>query len=151
MLHFQYSTLIDAPVEVVWDFHERQDILQKLTPPWQPVEIVRREGGLEVGAITEFKIFLGLIPIRWIARHTECELYRLFTDEQLEGPMTCWTHCHQFIPEQGKTRLTDAIAFSMPGGELADSLFGWFVLERLEDMFRYRHEVTQRECENNGV
>jgi ligand-binding SRPBCC domain-containing protein len=148
MLHFQYSTLIDAPVEVVWNFHERQDILQKLTPPWQPVEVVRREGGLGIGAITEFKIFLGFVPVPWIARHTECEPYRLFTDEQIEGPMEHWTHRHQFVPEEGKTRLTDAIAFSIPGGEIAESLVGWFVLQRLEDMFRYRHEVTQRECEN---
>jgi ligand-binding SRPBCC domain-containing protein len=52
MLNFKHSTLIDAPLEVVWSFHERPDILALLTPPWQPIQVVRREGGLEVGAIT---------------------------------------------------------------------------------------------------
>ncbi|MCT7958158.1 SRPBCC family protein [Laspinema palackyanum] len=146
MLHFKYSSLINAPVEVVWNFHERPDILQQLTPPWQPVEIVRREGGLEVGAISEFKIFLGPIPVPWLARHTVCEPYQLFIDEQVEGPMEQWIHRHEFIAENGKTRLIDAIDYAIPGGWVPDLMLGWFVDARLRDMFRYRHEVTQREC-----
>lgn len=37
MLHFSHSSIINAPVQVVWEFHERQDVLKLLTPPWQPV------------------------------------------------------------------------------------------------------------------
>lgn len=147
MLHFKRSVLINAPVEVVWNFHERPDILQILTPPWQPVQVIRREGGLAIGAITEFRLSLGPFPVRWVARHIEYERYRLFTDEQIQGPMQSWVHRHQFSEENGKTRLTDAIAFSLPGEWLAEMLLGWWVNARLEDMFRYRHEVTQRECE----
>jgi len=147
MLQFHYSSLIHAPVEVVWEFHERSDILQLLTPPWQPVEVVRREGGLEVGAIAEFKIHLGFLPVPWVARHTECEQYRLFTDEQVEGFMESWTHRHHFTPENGKTRLTDRIDYEIPGGLWVESLLEGWVNERLRDMFRYRHEVTKRECE----
>ena len=99
MLHFRYSTLINAPVEVVWKFHERSDILQTLTPPWQPVQIIRHQGGLEIGAISEFIIWLGPIPVKWVAIHTEYEEYRLFTDQQKEGPMESWTHRHQFSEE----------------------------------------------------
>ncbi len=146
MLHFRYSSVINAPVEVVWDFHTRPDILQLLTPPWQPVEIVRREGGLDVGAITEFRIFLGPLPVQWLAVHTECQPYRLFTDEQQQGPMESWVHRHQFSSEEGKTRLTDAITFSVPGGVWVENLLSGWVDARLEDMFRYRHTVTQREC-----
>jgi ligand-binding SRPBCC domain-containing protein len=111
------------------------------------VQIVRREGGLDVGAITEFRIFLGPIPVQWVARHTECEQYRLFTDEQVTGPMQSWVHRHQFTTVDGKTRLTDAIAYSLPGGFLAEFVLGWWVNSRLDEMFRYRHEVTKRECE----
>lgn len=146
MLHFNYSSLIDAPVETVWQFHERLDILEILTPPWQPIQVIRREGGLGVGAITEFRIFLGPIPLRWIALHVACEPNRLFVDRQTEGPLDSWEHQHIFAPERGTTRLTDAIAFSLPGGEVVESLVGWLVLAQLDSMFRYRHEVTQREC-----
>jgi len=146
MLHFQYSSLIEATVEVVWDFHERPDILKLLTPPWQPVRVIRREGGLGVGAVSEFCLFLGPIPIPWVARHTDCTPYRNFTDEQVKGPMRSWVHRHQFTPQSGGTQLTDAIAYELPGGWLAEVLLGWWVKSRLQEMFRYRHQVTQREC-----
>lgn len=147
MLRFQYSSLINAPVETVWQFHARPDILNLLTPPWQPVKIIRREGGLSIGAISEFRLSLGPIPVRWIAEHIECQPNLLFTDEQIEGPMESWVHRHQFTAENGKTKLTDAIAYELPGGWFSELLLGWWVYSRLTDMFRYRHEVTKKECE----
>ena len=149
MLNFKYSSLINADVETVWQFHERQDILNLLTPPWQPVTIIRREGGLEVGAISEFRLSLAGIPIPWIATHIECKANRLFVDRQTTGPMESWTHRHEFMAEGGQTRLTDAIAYEIPGGWLAEFILGWWVDARLTDMFRYRHQVTKEKCESN--
>ena len=148
MLNFKYSSLINAPVKTVWEFHERKDILEILTPPWQPVKIVRREGGLEIGAISEFQIWLGLIPIQWVAKHIECQEYVIFTDEQIAGPMVSWLHLHKFASEDGKTRLTDEINYQLPGGDLAELLLGWWVETRLRDMFIYRHKVTKNNCES---
>jgi ligand-binding SRPBCC domain-containing protein len=150
MLQFKHTSVINAPPEVVWRFHERTDILQMLTPPWQPVQVVRREGGLEIGAITEFRLFLGPLPLTWLARHTQCEKNRLFVDEQISGPFDSWIHRHELEPENGKTRLTDAISFSMPGGQTLELFSGWLVQAQLEAMFRYRHYVTKRECENSS-
>lgn len=147
MLHFQYSSIIFAPVETVWQFHERPDVLNLLTPPWQPVKIIRREGGLGVGAISEFKLSLGGIPVRWIAEHTECQPNRLFVDQQIVGPMQSWVHRHEFLTEKERTKLTDAIAYEIPGGWLAEFLLGWWVEARLKDMFSYRHQITKAECE----
>lgn len=151
MLNFEYSSIINAPVETVWKFYERQDILQILTPPWQPVEVIRREGGLDVGAISEFRLHLGLVPVKWISTHTECEKERLFVDEQTEGFMSYWRHRHEFIPLGDKTKLVDAIAYSLPGDWLAESLIGWWINSRLTDMFCYRHEVTKKECESHAL
>ncbi|MEA5553219.1 SRPBCC family protein [Anabaena cylindrica UHCC 0172] len=148
MLHFKHSSIINAPVEVVWKFHERSDILQLLTPPWQPVQVIRREGGLNEGAITEFRLFIGLLPLTWLARHTGFEKYKLFTDKQISGPFESWVHRHEFETENGKTRLTDNISFSLPGGDAVEFVSGWLVQVQLEAMFRYRHFVTKRECES---
>ncbi|MEA5583283.1 SRPBCC family protein [Nodularia harveyana UHCC-0300] len=148
MLHFQHSSVINAPLEVVWKFHERPDILQLLNPPWQPVQVVRREGGLAVGATTEFRLFLGPLPLTWLARHTEYEQNRLFIDEQISGPFESWVHRHEFTAERGKTKLTDDISFSMPGGVSVELISGWLIKAQLEAMFRYRHHVTKRECES---
>lgn len=150
MLNFRYSSLINAPVEQVWQFYERPDILQLLTPPWQPVTVVRREGGLGVGAISEFRLSLAGIPVHWVATHIECETNRFFVDRQTDGPMESWVHRHEFVSENGQTRLTDAIAFEIPGGWLAESILGWWVDARLTDMFRYRHQVTKDRCERVG-
>ena len=149
MLNFKYSSLINAPVETVWQFHERQDVLELLTPPWQPVKIIRREGGLDVGAVSEFRLSLAGIPVRWVATHIECETNRLFVDRQTDGPMESWLHRHEFVSENGQTRLTDAIAYEIPGGLLAEFILGWWVDARLTDMFRYRHQVTKEKCESN--
>jgi ligand-binding SRPBCC domain-containing protein len=148
MLHFKYSSIINAPVEVVWKFHERPDILQLLTPPWQPVQVIRREGGLAVGAITEFRLFIGVLSFTWVARHTEYEEYRLFTDRLISGPFDYWNHQHKFAPEGNKTRLTDEISFAIPGGQPVEFVSGWLVQAQLEAMFRYRHQVTKQECES---
>lgn len=147
MLNFQYSSLIDAPVEKVWQFHERKDILDILTPPWQPVKIIRREGGLGVGAVSEFRIMLLVIPVPWIAEHIECQTNQVFVDTQVSGPMKSWLHRHQFTTENGQTRLTDSIEYEIPGGWLAEFTLGWWVDSRLKDMFRYRHQVTKEYCE----
>ncbi|NJL11273.1 MAG: SRPBCC family protein [Calothrix sp. SM1_7_51] len=150
MLQFKYSSVIDAPVEVVWKFHERSDILKILTPPWQPIQVVRRDGRLQIGSITEFRLFLGFLPLTWLARHTEYEEFRLFTDEQMSGPFEFWKHKHIFEPEGEKTRLTDEIYFSLPGGDAADLMAGWLVQMQLDAMFRYRHQITKRECERKA-
>ena len=145
MLKFEYSSLIDTDVTTVWQFHERKDILNLLTPPWQPVQIIRREGGLGVGAISEFRL---MFVIPWIAEHIECEPNKLFVDTQVEGPMKSWIHRHQFTSEEGKTRLTDSIEYEIPGGWLTEFALEWWVDSRLTDMFRYRHEVTKKYCES---
>jgi ligand-binding SRPBCC domain-containing protein len=147
MLNFEKSSLIHAPVDAVWRFHERPDILQILTPPWQPVQIIRREGGLGVGAVSEFRLWIGIVPVQWISIHTECETHRYFVDEQQTGPMAYWQHRHQFEVQDGHTKLTDAITFALPGGQPVESLMDWWVTARLSDMFDYRHRITQQHCE----
>lgn len=147
MLNFEHSSVINAPVETVWQFYERPDILNLLTPPWQPVEIIRREGGLGVGAESEFRLWLGPLPIQWVATHTDCVEREKFVDVQKLGPMDFWQHQHLFIPDNTNTKLVDKIDFSLPGGEISEFLLSRFVLERLQDMFDYRHQVTREHCE----
>jgi ligand-binding SRPBCC domain-containing protein len=146
-MHFVYSSVIEAPVAKVFAFHERPDALERLIPPWQRVEIVRRTGGLETGARVEFRLRVGPLSIPWVAVHTGYEKNRLFVDRQVKGPFRYWEHRHKFCEDRGRTCLTDAITFSLPGGRIVDTLLGWAVKAQLRRMFRYRHEVTRRACE----
>lgn len=147
MLRFEKTSIIQAPVASVWRFHERPDILQLLTPPWQPVQIVRREGGLGVGAISEFRLWLGPVPVQWIARHIDCVVNQYFVDIQQRGPMSYWQHRHQFDAIEQQTQLTDAIEFAIPGGSAIEQGLAQWVQSRLSDMFDYRHHITRLHCE----
>jgi len=147
-MQFQFSSQIGASPETVWLFHERPDILTILTPPWQPVQVIRREGGLGPGAVSEFRLWLGPLPLTWLARHTEeYEPGRLFTDIQASGPLPSWTHRHRFIPQGSGTQLVDDITFELPAATFSQPLMGGFIYQRLEDMFRYRHQQTQAYCQ----
>ena len=145
MPRFVYSSVIPAPVEQVFAFHEQPDALERLTPPFAPVRVLRREGGIQPGAIVELEVPFGPFKRRWLARHTEYEKNRLFTDVQESGPFRRWVHRHLFEPVSPReTRLTDDITFSLPGGPLLDFPGAWFARLQLRRMFRYRHEATRR-------
>ena len=133
-----------APLAEVFAFHEREDALPRLSPPFPPLRVVRRTGGLQPGAEVDLRIG----PVRWLARHTACERNRLFVDEQVEGPFAEWVHRHEFEPvDAGTTRLTDRVTFALPGGRLVNRLLGRLVALSLAPMFRYRHRVTKSACE----
>ncbi len=84
----------------------------------------------------------------WLVRHTDYKKYRLFTDEQISGPFESWVHRHQFADENGKTKLTDHISYSIPGGDGVEFVTSWFLRVQLEEMFRYRHFITKWECKS---
>jgi ligand-binding SRPBCC domain-containing protein len=92
MMHFEYSSQISAPVDVIFGFHQRPDALELLTRPGDKVQLVSREGGLEVGARVEFRIALRPLKLRWVAHHIAYEKNRLFIAKQREGPLTVWVH-----------------------------------------------------------
>lgn len=143
MPRFVRSVVIDAPVERVFAFHERVDALALLSPPFPPVRVLHRTGGIEPGSRVELRIG----PVRWVALHTAFERNRLFVDEQIEGPFARWVHRHEFEDLGGRTRLTDRVEYRLRGGRLVERLFGWAVTFGLSGMFLRRHGATRRHCE----
>jgi ligand-binding SRPBCC domain-containing protein len=138
---FCKTVLIDAPVGTVFAFHQREDALRVLNPPFPPVKIMRT-GGLEIGARVELRCG----PLHWVARHTDFEQDRLFVDEQIDGPFRSWVHRHEFEDVGDTTRLTDRVEYRTGRGVLADAA----IRPMLALLFRYRHRVTKRECERGG-
>lgn len=140
---FVRSVVVHAPVRIVFGFHEREDALPLLSPPFPPVRVVRRTGGIEAGAQVELRVG----PIRWVALHTAYEQDRVFVDEQVEGPFASWVHRHEFEDLGRRTRLTDRVEYRLPGGAIVNAAGRWFVDLGLAQMFRHRHAVTRRWCE----
>jgi len=144
---FVKSVIIDAPVETLFAFHERDDALQLLSPPFPPVQVVSKTGGIRAGARVELRVGF----VTWIALHTKYERNVLFVDEQVSGPFAKWVHRHEFEDLGCASRLTDRVEFLLPGGPSLNALASWSVKLGLHQMFRYRHNVTRRYCEKSAA
>ncbi|MEO7651744.1 MAG: SRPBCC family protein [Bryobacteraceae bacterium] len=146
---FRRSVVVDAPVETVFGFHEREDALQRLSPSFPPVRLIRpmgvigKCGGIEPGSRVELRIG----PFPWVALHSVYEKNRLFEDRQISGPFAKWIHRYEFEAVGDATRLTDRVEYQLPGGVWINRLFGWAVQLGLHQMFRHRHQMTRRYCE----
>jgi len=143
---FARSVFIQAAVEDVFRFHEREDAVSLMMPAFPPVKIISRTGGIAKGARVELRIGV----FRWVALHTAYEKDHLFVDEQREGPFAQWTHRHEFAAEGAGMRLTDRVHYELPGGSAVNALFGWTVNLGLRNMFAHRHRVTREACEKHA-
>lgn len=157
----EFETLVAAPLEKVWAFH--QDVrssLPKLSPPEDQVALEHADDPPVVGAriVIVARGPLGK-RIRWVARIVEHvpphavvfgEEAR-FVDEQESGPFARWRHAHEFERIDDKsTRIIDRIEYSVglgPIGWIADKLF---VARKLKAMFASRHAMTKKLLEEAG-
>jgi hypothetical protein len=140
MARYQYGSTVEAAPREVWAWHARAGALERLTPPWERVEVTARSGGVADGGSVELRLGRGPLAMRWVGRHRDAVPDRGFVDEQVEGPFARWVHEHLFEPAgSGQTRVTDQVEYELPfgaAGALADSLL---IRRRLERAFRYRH------------
>jgi len=147
---FEKRTRIAASPERVFAFHERDDALAQLMPPWEHARIVEKTPGLHVGSRAVIEVFIGPIKQTLVAEHTQYEKNHLFQDRQIRGPFASWLHTHLMEPD-GKEGclLIDRIEYELPLGPLGALFGGPFARRKLERMFAYRHDVTKKACENN--
>lgn len=150
-MKFVKESVIRATPERVWAFHELPDALERLMPPWERARIIKKAQSLQAGqeAIVETKIF-GLIPAKWVARHT---LYRPpfeFEDVQISGPFKSWRHRHIIEPHALGSVLRDEVEYVPPLGLLGAFAAPVVIIPKLKRMFDYRHEATRRWCEAEG-
>ncbi|MCB9375682.1 MAG: TIGR01777 family protein [Microthrixaceae bacterium] len=120
----EHSTVIDAPIADVFEWHRRPGAIERLIPPWQPLHVLSEAQSLSSGTAV-----LGLpLGIRWSARHLPSE-YRdgaRFVD-RLDTPilrnLVPWTHEHCFEPiSDTSTLVTDRVITRVPDGVLAQNL-----------------------------
>ncbi len=149
-MHFVKQSSIAAPPEVAFRFHESRGALRHLIPPWENMEVVESSGSLQPGSkvVLQGRV-LGLLPVRWVAIHTEYMPPHLFADRQESGPFAYWNHRHHFLDDGcGGTILKDEVECRPPLGTVGQWLGGWLIRRKLERMFAYRHETTRQLIES---
>jgi len=140
---FLQRTRIAAPAAEVFRWHARPGAFERLTPPWAPVTVVQRSGGIETGARVVFDIPVGPTHVRWVAEHRDYVEGHRFTDIQVSGPFARWAHTHSVEPDgPDACVLEDSIAYELPLGAAGALVGGRHVSRMLERMFAYRHRVT---------
>ena len=143
-------TKINAPVELLFSWHERDGAISRLTPPWAPLKLTGRRGrGIEKGVKVSFRLSIFKIPMVWQAEHVEYEKNKMFKDRQVKGPFSLWEHTHRFIPD-GKecSIMEDKIEFKLPFGWLSRPFYG-FAKREFDRMFAYRHRVLKYDLEHH--
>lgn len=141
---FETSFLVKSSLQAVSTFHGDTRALKTLTMPpiWLQLHQVEP---LAEGSVSRFTMWLGPIPLRWTAEHSQVDPLHGFTDTQISGPLKRWQHTHTFTPvEPNLTRVSERIDYDVfPGlrGWLTRLLFNPL---GLSIMFAYRAWATRR-------
>lgn len=129
----EYHSVVDHPLDVVFDWHTRPGAMRRLVPPWQPMTVVS-----ETSSLADGRAVLGLPGgLRWVARHDPAEYdppHRFVDALDSDGPRSWparaigqWRHTHEFASAgPGSTRISDRVDTVVPAAAL-------------RPMFVYRH------------
>lgn len=138
------ETVIDRPIEEVFDFFCRAENLEKITPPslsfriLTPLPVEMREGTL-----IDYVIKLSGLPMKWRTLIAKWDPPHVFVDQQLNGPYLKWHHEHRFVAEGNRTRMFDRVEYRVPGWILEPIIHRLFVRQRVESIFDHRTKVIQ--------
>lgn len=147
---FTYRSRIPAPAYAVFRWHARPDALEKLTPPWERVQVLERSGGIQNGGRVVLLVGRWPFQVRWAAEHFDYIEGRQFRDRQVRGPFAYWDHTHLVTPDGSDACwLEDRIEYSLPLGRLGQLAAGCLVRRKLARLFEYRHRVTTEEVLNS--
>ena len=138
---FTASQWVPTPLDETFAFFGEAWNLERITPPFVRFRIVTPAPiEMRVGTLIDYRLRLRGILVRWRTKITAWEPPRSFTDEQLRGPYRKWVHRHDFVEEDGGTRVNDTIAYAVPGGALVDRLI---VRPDLDRIFGYRRSAIR--------
>lgn len=137
------SQLVPRDVEEVWAFFSRPENLAEITPPWLGFEMLTPSPApMRTGALIDYRIRLGPVPLRWRTMITACEPPHRFVDEQLLGPYSWWHHTHTFEARDGGTLIGDTVRYLPPLGILGRTVHALVIRRQLEGIFAHRRRVV---------
>ncbi len=149
-MKFIKESRLQASPQRVFAFHEAPGALERLTPPWERVKVIRDDHSIKPGAVVEIVTWIGPFPIRWLAEHTEYTAGVMFADRQVHGPFRRWEHKHCFLDDGlGGTLLRDEVDFTPPMGFLGRFFAPSLIIPKLRRMFDYRHSRTREIVESD--
>ncbi len=143
---FEKQSRIEVPVKELFNWHKSPLAFERLTPPWEKVRVVERQGGIQSGGRMVLEIKQGPFRRRWVAVHGDYVEGSQFVDEQLQGPFTKWVHTHRMLPETETTSLLDDhIEYQPPLAFLGEVAARLYLRRKLDRLFAFRHARTRND------
>jgi len=140
---YRHRFSVRATLAQVAEFHAQSRSIGAITPPPVIVQIHRAPPHLSEGDEMEFTLWLGPLPLRWLARIEDVSPSG-FVDRQLRGPFAEWRHHHSYTPlPDGWTEVLDEIT-AAPQGHPLWGLVGRLMWLNLPILFAYRGWKTRR-------
>lgn len=146
------SVELDLPREEVFAFFANAENLEQITPPELGFHILSgRPIVLREGALTDYKLRLRGIPMKWRMEISVWEPPYKFVDKQIRGPYTQWIHTHTFTEiGDNKTRIDDEVLYRLPFGALGD-VFHFLVKRELNYIFEFRQKAVRQILQSRGI
>lgn len=142
-MHYHHTFIVKAPLEKVAAFHRQSSSMGAITPPPVVVQVHQAPALLNDGDEMDFTLWLGPLPIRWLAR-IEQPSPTGFVDRLIQGPFTAWVHTHTFRSiDPTTTEVIDAIAIT-PSAKLFWKVVGYGMWLNLPILFAFRAWKTKR-------
>ncbi len=138
---------LSSNIETVFEYHTHEEAINRLIPPWSPLQVLKSNTDLKNGTIAILRLKIGPFGIRWIAQHSGYIQNRQFQDRMIKGPLKYWLHTHSFIPNEiNNCIMEDRIDYSPPFGLLAGNNFiNKKIGDKLYQLFYYRHHILKND------
>ena len=149
-----FNRRVEIPYDVhdVFNYHARYRAIDRMIPPWSFLKIIKRNNGLEDGAICILELQYGPVKLKWTAKHAGYIQDQLFQDKMIEGPLKSWEHTHSFTPNKlGGCIMEDNIKYSLPYRLNKFNILGNRLNKTLNQIFGYRHRILQNDLKLGGL
>lgn len=149
---FEKRSRFKTSLSAMIAFHEDPRVFGYLVPPGVIMRMHDdQRTSLTQGDLT-FTLWMGVVPLKWHARHEPGPTANSFADVMISGPLQYWRHEHIFNPVEQGVELIDRVTYRYKPGAA-----GWFSrvafsTPALHFLFFYRHLRTRFALEGkNGA
>ena len=135
---FVHEAKFEASKKQIWDWYNSDGAFRRIMPEWEGIQPINA-GRLVDGDETIFKVKMGPIRQKWVARHHSVVPGESFADRMIKGPFGAWNHHHVFESDSnGITSVIDNVEYKLPLHIFTGWSAGLTVLPRMKQMFEFR-------------
>lgn len=140
MAIYEKRSILDVDPATLFAWHTRPGAFERLSPPWERLQVLARYGGITDGARVTLLLSRGPMRIRWEVLHRGFVDGVQFQDVMVAGPFKRWVHTHRVEPaSDGRATLIDHVDYALPFGPLGALATHVFPGRALDRLFAFRH------------